>query len=155
MDSLASMPLPSRAVIRTWQVIIFDILRSLVTVSDLWDVSAYIKSTVLSMQEIQNSKKLTDGPQGTLASKTAKPVHLLEKGLNKLRINLAEVNLTHKIESEVCLTLPLESQHFKYPSYTVLEYARTIHYLRTASPSKIFQKCHQCLQRKCLKQIKR
>ena len=57
---------------------------------------------------------------------TAKPVHLLEKGLNKLRINLAEVNLTHKIEPEVCLTLPLESQHLKYPSCTVLEFARDL-----------------------------
>ena len=30
-------------------------------------------------------KKVTNGPQGTVASKTAKPVRLVEKGLNKLR----------------------------------------------------------------------
>lgn len=36
------------------------------------DVSAYIKSTVLSVQEIRNSNKVTNGPQGTVASKTAK-----------------------------------------------------------------------------------
>ena len=57
-----------------------------------------------------------NGPQGTIASKTAKPVHLVEKGLNKLKINSAEVNPTHKIEPEgppeVCLTLQVESQHF-------------------------------------------
>lgn len=60
------------------------------------DVSAYIKSTVLSVQEIRNSNKVTNGPQGTVASKTAKSVHLVEKGLNKLRLNLAQVNPTYK-----------------------------------------------------------
>jgi len=52
------------------------------------------------------------------------------KGFNKLRINLTEVNPTHKIEPEVCLTLQVESQygvsHFKHPSCTVLEYARDL-----------------------------
>ena len=80
------------------------------------------------MQEIRNSNKATNGPQGTVASKTAKSVHLVEKGLNKLRLNVAEVNPTYKIEPEVCLTLQVESQHavshFKHPSCTVLEYAR-------------------------------
>ena len=94
------------------------------------DVSAYIKSTVLSVQEIRNSNKVTNGPQGTVASKTAKSVHLVEKGLNKLRLNLAEVNPTYKIEPQVCLTLQVESQHavshFKHPSCTVLEYARDL-----------------------------
>ena len=98
------------------------------TVSDLWDVSAYIKSTVLSVQEIRNSKKAMNGPQGTVASKTVKPVHLhlVEQGLNKLKINWAELNPTHKIESEVFLTLQVESQHFKHPSSAVLEYARDL-----------------------------
>ena len=102
----------------------------LVTVSDLWDVSAYIKSTVLSVQEVWNSKKVTKGPQGTVALKSARPVHVVEKGLNKQRINSAEVNPTHKIEPKVCLTLQVESQrgvsHFKHPSCTVLEYARDL-----------------------------
>jgi len=69
-----------------------------------------------------NFKKVTNGPQGTVASKTAKPVHFVEKGLNKPMINLAEVNPTHKIEPEVCFTLQVESQHgvshFKHPSWT-------------------------------------
>ena len=93
-------------------------------------VSAYIKSTVLSVQEIRNSNKAINGPQGTVPSKTAKSVHLVEKGLNKLRLNVAEVNPTYKIEPEVCLTLQVESQHavshFKHPSCTVLEYSRDL-----------------------------
>ena len=54
----------------------------------------------------------------------------MEKGLNKLRINLAGVNPTHKIELEVCLALQVESQHavshFKHPSCTVLEFAKDL-----------------------------
>ena len=92
------------------------------------DVSSYIKSTVSSVQEIRNSGGTTNGPQGTVASKTVKSVHLVEKGLNKLRLNLAGVNPSFKIEPEVCLTLQVESQHavshFKHPSCTVLDYAR-------------------------------
>ena len=53
------------------------------------DVSAYIKYKVLSVRKIRNSNKVTNGPQGTVASKTAKSVHLVEKGLNKLSLNLA------------------------------------------------------------------
>ena len=57
-------------------------------------------------------------------------MHLVEKGLNKLRLNIAEVNPTYKLEPEVCLTLQVESQHavshFKHPSCTVLEYARDL-----------------------------
>ena len=57
-------------------------------------------------------------------------VHLVEKGLNKLRLNLAEVNPTYKIEPEVCLALLVESEHalshFKHPPCTFLEYARDV-----------------------------
>ena len=93
-------------------------------------------------------------------------VHLVEKGLNKLRLNLAEVNPTYKIEPEVCLALLVESEHalshFKHPPCTFLEYAREcmnrlntclngqhitlltdtciIRYLRTASPSETIVK---------------
>ena len=33
------------------------------------NVSAYIKRTVLSVQEIRDSNKVTNGPQGTVVSK--------------------------------------------------------------------------------------
>ncbi|XP_078361460.1 uncharacterized protein LOC144645790 [Oculina patagonica] len=92
------------------------------------DVSSYINSTVSSVQEIRNSNGVTNGPQGTVASKTVKSVHLVEKGLNNLRLNLAEVNPNFNMEPKVCLTLQVESQHavshFKHPSCTALEYAK-------------------------------
>ena len=44
----------------------------LVTVSDLWDVSAYIKSTVLSVQEIWNYKKVTNLATGHSSIKNSK-----------------------------------------------------------------------------------
>ena len=91
-------------------------------------VSSYIKLTVSGVQEVRHSHGITNGPQGTVSSKTVKSVHLVEKGLNKLRLNLTEVNPSFKIEPQVCLTLQVESHHaishFKHPSCTVLEYAR-------------------------------
>ena len=79
---------------------------------------------------MRNSDKVTNGPQGTVASKTAKSVHLVEKELNKLRLILAEVNPTFKIEPKVCLILQVESQHavshFKHPSCTVVKYTRDL-----------------------------
>jgi len=82
------------------------------------------------VQEIRNISKVTNEPKGTVASKTAKSVDLVEKGFNKLRLNLAEVNPTYKIEPEVYLTLQVESQyavsHFKHPSCTALDYARDL-----------------------------
>ena len=55
-------------------------------------------------------------------------MHLVEKGLNKLRFKVAEINLSFKIEPKVCLTLQVESQHavshFKHPSCTALEYTK-------------------------------
>ena len=82
------------------------------------------------MQEIRNINKVTNGPKGTVASKTAKSVDLVEKGFNKLRLKLEEVNPTYKTESEVCLTFQVESKHavshFKHPSRTALENARDL-----------------------------
>ena len=63
-----------------------------------------------------------------MASRTVKSVHLVEKRLNKRRLNLAEVNPSFKIEPQVCIPLQVESyhavSHFKHPLCTVLEYAR-------------------------------
>ena len=57
-------------------------------------------------------------------------MHLVDKGLHKLRLNLAEANPTYKIQPEVCLSLQVESQravsNFKHPFCTVLEYARDL-----------------------------
>ena len=88
------------------------------------------RSHGLTVQEIRNINKVTNGPKGTVASKTAKSVDLVEKGFNKLRLKLEEVNPTYKTESEVCLTFQVESKHavshFKHPSRTALEYARDL-----------------------------
>ena len=125
--------------LKFWQVIIFDILCSR-SCDSQWPLRCYCQHQIhsLSMQKVWNSKKVKNGTQGTVVSKTAKPVHLVEKGLTKLRTNLAEVNPTHKIEPEVCLTLQVESQHgvshFKHPSYTVLEYTEDLGNTMRESP---------------------
>ena len=115
----------------TWQVIILDILRRR-SCDSQWPLRCFCLHQIHSFERAGNLKfkKVTNGPQGTVASKIAKAVHLVEKGLNKVRINLAEVNPTHRIEPEVCLTLQVEPQngvsHFKHPSCTVLEYTRDL-----------------------------
>ena len=111
----------------TWQVIILDMLRRR-SCDSQWPLRCFCLHQIHSFERAGNLKlkKVTNGPQGTVE----KPVHLVEKGLNKLRINLAEVNPTHRIEPEVCLPLQLKPQngvsHFKHPSCTVLEYARDL-----------------------------
>lgn len=91
------------------------------------DVSTYVTSTVSAVQEILNSDKMTNGPEGTVASKTVKSIELVEKGLQRLNMNVNEFCPDYEIMPEVCLTLQVENfhavSHFKHPTCTVLEYA--------------------------------
>ena len=87
-----------------------------------------LNSTVYSVQEIRNSDGTTNGPEGTVASKTVKSVQLVEKGLQKLLVDLREVNLHLEIDPTACLTLQAKSfhavSHFKHSACTTLNYAR-------------------------------
>ena len=75
-------------------------------------------------------KKSTEWATGHSSIKNSKACAAGGEGAQQWRINLAEVNPTHKIEPEVCLTLQVDSQigvsHFTYPSFTVLECARDL-----------------------------
>lgn len=92
------------------------------------NVSIYLNSTVAEVQEVRKSSAITNGPEGTVASKTVKSVQLVEKGLRNLNKSIAEINPSFKIEPQVCLTMQVESHHavshFKHPTCTPLEYAR-------------------------------
>lgn len=85
------------------------------------DVSAYVKSgTVSEVQAVLNSDRTPNGPDGAVASKTAKSIALVEKGLEELHNNLNEVNSDFELNPEVCLTLQVENfhavSHFKHPT---------------------------------------
>ena len=91
-------------------------------------VSAYFKSAVDEVKSTINSNRVTSGPEGTISTKTATSLELVEKGLEKLDANFTEVNPDFKIKPEVCLTVQVENLHavsrLKHPTCTVLEYAR-------------------------------
>ena len=91
-------------------------------------VSAYFKSAVDEVKSTINSNRVTSGPEGTISTKTATSLELVEKGLEKLDANFTEVNPDFKIKPEVCLTVQVENlravSHLKHPTCTVLEYSR-------------------------------
>ena len=91
-------------------------------------VSAYFKSAVDEVKSTINSNRVTSGPEGTISTKTATSLELVEKGLEKLDANFTEMNPDFKIKPEVCLTVQVENlhavSHLKHPTCTVLEYAR-------------------------------
>ena len=91
-------------------------------------VSGYFKSTVNEVKNMMKSNRVTNGPEGTIASKTATSLELVEKGLQRLDANFSELNPDFKIKPEVCLTVQVENlhtvTHLKHPTCTVLEYAR-------------------------------
>ena len=92
--------------------------------SNVKDVSTYVTSTFSAVQEILNSDKITNGPDGTVALKTVKSIELAEKGLERLNTNVNEFSLDCEIKLEACLTLQVENSHavshFKHPTCTVL-----------------------------------
>ena len=91
-------------------------------------VSSYFKSMVDEVKTTLKSNRVTNGPEGTIAAKTATSLDLVEKGLQRLDANFSETNPDYKIKPEVCLTVQVENlhavTHFKHPRCTVLEYAR-------------------------------
>ena len=50
-------------------------------------VSGYFKSTVNEVKNMMKSNRVTNGPEGTIASKTATSLDLVEKGLQRLDAN--------------------------------------------------------------------
>ena len=90
--------------------------------------STYYKCTVDDVKTTINSNRVTNGPEGTISTKTATSLELVEKGLEKLDMNFTEVNPDFKIKPEVYLTVQVENlhavSHLKHPANTVLEYAR-------------------------------
>ena len=94
-------------------------------------VSTYFKSTVDDVKTI-NSNQVNKGPEGTISTKTASSLVLVEKGLEKLNANFTAVNPDFKVKPEECLTEQFENlhtiSHLKHPTCTVLEHAKVWKY---------------------------
>ena len=84
-------------------------------------------SFLLLQSNVKSSNSITtttNGPQGTIAAKTALSLSQLEKGLERLDKDID----VFSIKPDVCLTIQIENvhavSHFKHPTCTLLEYAR-------------------------------
>ena len=71
-----------------------------------------------------------NGPQGTVSQKTQVSVSLLKKGMDRLYMNVMDVNpeFADNILLETLLTTQVENlhavSHFKHETFTVLQYAQ-------------------------------
>ena len=70
--------------------------------------------TVQSVQTLLGNSKKTNGPEGTVASKTIRSVNMIKQGLTRLQSNIAKINpeLTLNPESRE----PPRSFPFKHPT---------------------------------------
>ena len=91
-------------------------------------VSGYLQGTVQSAQTLLDRNRQTNGPEGTVASKTVKSVHMINKGLARLHSNITKINPELTLNPEALLTVKVENlhavSHFKNPTCMQLYYAR-------------------------------
>ena len=88
-------------------------------------VSGYLQDTV---QTLLGNSKETNGPEGTVASKTIRSVNMINQGLARLQSNIAKINPELRVNPEALLTVKVEKlhavSHFKNPTCTQLHYAK-------------------------------
>lgn len=91
-------------------------------------VSGYLQGTVQSLQTLLGNSKETNGPEGTVASKTIRSVNMINQGLARLQSNIAKINPELTVNPEALLTVKVENlhavSHFKHPTCMQLHYAR-------------------------------
>ena len=80
------------------------------------------------MQTLLGNSKETNGPEGTVASKTIRSVNMINQGLARLQSNIAKVNPELTVNPEALLTVQVENLHtvpqFKHPTCMQLHHAR-------------------------------
>ena len=91
-------------------------------------IDNYVGGTVSKVKERYQSSA-TNGPQGTVSQKTQVSVSLLKKEMDRLYMNVIDVNpeFAEDILLETLLTTQVENlhavSHFKHETFTVLQYA--------------------------------
>ena len=85
-------------------------------------VSGYLQGTVQSVQTLLGNSKETNGPEGTVASKTIRSVNMINQS------NIAKINPELTVNPEALLTMKVKNlhavSHFKHPTRMQLHYAR-------------------------------
>ena len=96
--------------------------------ANLKSVADYIKCTVDEVKEI-TQKNTTNGPEGTVSSKTASSVQMVADGVQKLNNNIQLLNRDFSVDLESCMTGQVESLHSTHhhkheADANVIDYAR-------------------------------
>ena len=92
-------------------------------------IDSYVKGTVSKVKE-RYQLSATNGLQGTVSQKTQMSVSLLKEGMDRLYMNVMDVNpeFADDILLETLLTTQVENlhavSHFKHETFTVLQYAQ-------------------------------
>ena len=96
----------------------------------LQNLTSYLKTCVSEVQQQLGTNKITNGPEGTVSSKTSKSCELLLSSITQL-LTVLEVlspEATEAIYLKSLLTLVVESLHtttkIKHPAPSPLDYAR-------------------------------
>ena len=74
-------------------------------------VSSYCNGNIDNVKESYAIASTTNGPQRTIAAKTATSLNLLENGLERLDKNIDALSPGFCIKPEVCLTIQVENVH--------------------------------------------
>lgn len=74
-------------------------------------LSEYLQGTVQSAQTLLDRNRQTNGPEGTVASKTVKSVHMINKGLARLQSNITKINPELTLNPETLLTVKVGNLH--------------------------------------------
>ena len=92
-------------------------------------VSGYLQGTVQSAQTLLDRNRHTNGPEGTVASKTVKSVHMIIKDWHSYKAtSQRSIQNLPLLNAEALLTVKVENlhavSHFKHPTCMQLYYAR-------------------------------
>ena len=89
-------------------------------------VSGYLQDTVQSVQTLLGNSKETNGPEGTVASKTIRSVNMINQGLARLQSNIAKINPELRVNPEALLTVQSRETPRSFPFQKSNMYAVTL-----------------------------
>ena len=84
-------------------------------------LDVFLKGTVSSVQALTGTTRKTNGPEGTVASKTTDSVAMIHHGLHKISLNIEKLNPKAQVNPESLLTL--KAENLKHPTCLPLQYA--------------------------------
>ena len=90
---------------------------------NITNIDNYVRGTVSKVKERYqlSETSATNGPQGTMSQKTQLSVSLLKKGMDRLYMNVMDVN--PEFADDIMLETLHAVSHFKHETFTVLQYA--------------------------------